>query len=229
MIATRAEALQAPAYFGGTFDPPHLGHREAVLGLRENPGLQEIILLPSGTPPFKAHATPAPHRVRMLELLFEGLPPLRIDRREIARAQARPGTPTTTFETLEELRQERGRSVSLIIGTDQLADLPRWSRFPELLGLAHWWVLERQADASPWRETLQRMQSQGILKPVSDRAWSTPSGTRLELIPTRARPFTSTRIREEIARSALPPKEAIPPKLWEYIKNQGLYGLVAKC
>lgn len=165
----------------------------------------------------------------MLELLFENMPSLRVDRREITRALARPHVPTTTFETLQELKQERGQPVALIIGTDQLADLPRWSRFPELLGLAHWWVLERQDDPSAWRESFMRIQAQGLLKPADDRAWTSFSGTRLELIPTRARPFSSTAIREQIARSGRLPEEPLPRNLREYIENQGLYGLIAKC
>jgi nicotinate-nucleotide adenylyltransferase len=231
LIAPRSEALRSPAYFGGTFDPPHLGHREAALGLLKNPGVSEVVLLPCGVPPLKTQVTEAHHRVRMLELLFENAlaSNLRVDAREIARAMRSPFAPTTTFETLIELKQERGAPVAMVIGTDQLADLPRWSRFPELLGLAHWWVLKRKDDPSAWTKTLRELQAQGGLKSHSDDLWSTSAGTRIELVSTFAPPLSSTGIREQIARTGIPPDESLPPQLQEYIQNQGLYGLVAKC
>ena len=40
---------------GGAFDPPHLGHREAVESLLRNPGVRNVIILPSGNPPLKEY------------------------------------------------------------------------------------------------------------------------------------------------------------------------------
>src|SRR5438105_1869662 len=123
---------QVTVFFGGTFDPPHLGHRQALEGLRKLPGAARLVVIPSASPPHKAcQASPA-QRLEMARIAFDdiaGIEGLEIDRN--ARSQA----PTYTFDTLQELGS-RFPEGAFVIGTDQFLALPGWHRFPEVLSLA---------------------------------------------------------------------------------------------
>src|SRR5690242_6332660 len=93
------------ALFGGTFDPPHLGHRQAVRDLIELAGVQRVLILPSASPAYKPTVASREDRVAMARLCFgptaaEPDYPARVefDLRELDRA-ARTGRPTYTFDT----------------------------------------------------------------------------------------------------------------------------------
>src|SRR5688572_17471371 len=108
---------EVTAIFGGAFDPPHLGHREAVEGILRNPGVRNVIILPTGDPPLKETRTPAEHRLAMARLGFanlrEGLSyRVEIDDRETRRPAGRP---SYTIDTIRELRRDLGRTLAFVI------------------------------------------------------------------------------------------------------------------
>lgn len=203
------------AIFGGAFDPPHLGHREAVEGLLRNPGVKSVRILPSGNPPLKTATTPAEHRLEMTRLNFanlrEGLSyRVSIDDREVRRD---PSKPSYTIDTIEELRHELQAPLAFVVGVDQIESLDRWHRIQDLLGLCHWIAIERQdggigsASASPetsaamrMAEGLRRLSALGLVRTTSNsRLWQTSRGTFLLSVPTEARPTSSTEIRRKYA------------------------------
>jgi len=59
--------------FGGTFNPPHIGHSIFAENVREQLHLDKIIFIPSGNPPLKKgiEIIDAKHRLRMAEIAFE--------------------------------------------------------------------------------------------------------------------------------------------------------------
>ena len=232
------------ALYGGTFDPPHVGHREAVQGLFDQPGIKQVVVIPSAQPPHKLQATLPEHRVAMTRLAFAPtikgavtLPPeVEIDLREIERART-TGRPSYSFETVQELKRERGE-VAFVIGTDQLEALSTWHRFPELLGLCHWLVLERKSALQssrnrPGEETLRQWQASGLVRPVGTEAWSIHTGANsasqmegavLQLVPTPARALAARDIRESLQRTGQPPQDALLEPVFEYLKTHRLYG-----
>jgi len=76
------------ALFGGTFDPPHIGHLIIAEQVRDALGLEQVTFLPCGQPPHKAAGsiTAARGRLRMLELAIGGQPGLGLSDLEIRRA-----------------------------------------------------------------------------------------------------------------------------------------------
>lgn len=116
---------------GGSFDPPHLGHRALAEAALTHLLLDELWWLPAGQPWQKADRTlaPAQHRLQMLRLLVQGLPRCRIDERELHR----PGL-TYTVDTVCELQAERPDvEWVLVIGQDQLARLHTWVRWEQIV------------------------------------------------------------------------------------------------
>jgi nicotinate-nucleotide adenylyltransferase len=224
---------EVTAFFGGTFDPPHLGHREAVRGLFQAPGVRQVRVLPAATPPLKPEGTPPVHRVAMARLNFapqgtDVLPgEVIVDTREIERAAA-TGRPSFTFDTLLEARTDFPKA-AFVIGSDQLRDFDRWHRFRELLALAHWIVLERRPTGERLsRETLREWEASGLARPSSGGpfpCWQLAGGSKaLILVPTEAPAISSTHIRETLGRTGKPPEGLVLSTVFAYLKQNRLYG-----
>ncbi len=215
------------AVFGGTFDPPHVGHRIAAFELFKNPGFGRVKIIPAAIPPLKQTETPTAHRLEMVKRTFSpevGEPrEIEIDTREIDRSMS--GKPSYTFDTLSELKAT-GLRFAFVLGTDQLESLPKWHRFPELLSLCPWVVLERKPDASARIEKmLKELEASGILRRLADRKFSLPGNQLLFQIPTPAPELNSTEIRREIALKGKSAPGQIVPSVESYLREQALYGI----
>ena len=71
--------------FGGTFDPPHVGHLALAEWAREALRLERVVFMPAGAPPHKraAAVTSAAHRVAMTRLAVRGNPAFRVSTLEV--------------------------------------------------------------------------------------------------------------------------------------------------
>jgi nicotinate-nucleotide adenylyltransferase len=118
--------------FGGSFDPPHLGHRALAEAALLSLSLDEVRWIPAGAPWQKTDRAlaDAAHRAAMVELAIAGESRFALDERELRRAG-----PSYTIDTVREIQAERpGAALFLIIGQDQYARLHTWHEWSELLG-----------------------------------------------------------------------------------------------
>jgi len=134
--------------FGGTFDPVHFGHLRLATELAEAFRLERVVFLPAGLPYHRgrsAHAS-ADQRLTMLKLAVARDPRFDVDDRELRREGE-----TYTYDTLAEIRAERGPDAALVflIGSDAFAKIDTWHRWTELFDLAHFAVAIR-ADDQNW-------------------------------------------------------------------------------
>lgn len=157
-----------------------------------------------------------------------------IDDREIRRP---PAVPSYTFDTLTELRAEFGPTTAFVVGVDQIENLDRWNRFPEVLGLTNWIALERApGGADRMVRALARLAMFGALENTSDpRLWRVRAGggnTFIYRVATPAREVSSTEIRRDFARAtsevATIPTASLDPNVAAYIRRNGLYGGLAE-
>ena len=133
---------------GGTFDPVHCGHLRVAIETRELLRLDETLLMPAGAPRLREPPV-ADGRLRMklLRRALRGVPGLRADGRELRRAG-----PTSTAETLRELRAEQpGHAHALILGADAVGRLARWTDWRTVPELAHLVVVHRPGARLPSR------------------------------------------------------------------------------
>lgn len=127
--------------FGGTFDPPHLGHLVLAECARDRLGLDEVRFIPAGRPPHKpgTRLTPAARRVAMARLAVRGNPAF-----AVSTIETRRGGPSFTIETLREVAAERPRArLYLIMGADSLDEFATWREPEGILRLATLAVAER--------------------------------------------------------------------------------------
>jgi nicotinate-nucleotide adenylyltransferase len=117
--------------FGGSFDPPHLGHCALAETALRTLALDELLWLPAGQPWQKGDRAlaPAPHRAAMVALAIAGEPRFVLDERELRRTG-----PSYTIDTVHELQAERpGAALFLVIGEDQYARLHTWRAWQALI------------------------------------------------------------------------------------------------
>ena len=117
--------------FGGTFDPPHVGHLILADEARAALGLERVLWVVTGVPPHKPRPPQAPleGRLEMVAAAIAGE-----DGFEISRADVDRPPPHYALGTLTWLRERwPGRDFAYLMGSDSLADLPRWHRPAEFL------------------------------------------------------------------------------------------------
>jgi len=126
--------------FGGTFDPIHCGHINALEQICQSINFAQLRWIPSAKPPHKdSVGATIDQRLEMLELALEGYSNWYVDDLETRR-----DTPSYTFDTLSQLQSQFvDHQLVMIIGADSLQNLNTWYRYPDLLELAHWVVMHR--------------------------------------------------------------------------------------
>ncbi len=118
-------------FFGGTFDPPHIGHLILASEAAHQFGLTRLLWVLNPDPPHKQEQviTPLPHRLEMVQRTISGNSIFELSRLEIDR----PG-PHFTINTIQYLtQQEPNAEIFLLIGGDSLRDLPTWRLNSELV------------------------------------------------------------------------------------------------
>jgi len=132
--------------FGGTFNPPHIGHLIVAEHVCDALRLDNIVFVPAATPPHKAldGIVAAAHRVEMLRRAIQGNPNFDISDIEIAR-----GGVSFTVDTLQQLRDEHpSDEFFLLIGMDNLPEFPTWRSPERILELATVVVMTRPGFAA---------------------------------------------------------------------------------
>jgi nicotinate-nucleotide adenylyltransferase len=133
--------------FGGTFDPPHLGHLVAASDAADALGLTTLLWVPSAHHPFKGGAVRASPalRLEMVRAAIAGDARFRAEPLELERRG-----PSYTVDTLRELRARHpGAELFFVTGADNLRDLPKWREPEELVRLATLVVVARQGEGLP--------------------------------------------------------------------------------
>lgn len=157
--------------FGGTFDPPHVGHLTMAQIALEQTGVDEVWFLPAPSPPHKLEISDDTFewRVRMVEALLSGYDGLRV-----MPLEALLKRPSYTVDTIRAAQAWYPHvEFSFLLGTDALAGLPRWHGALELSQRIGFYVAVREG--FPLAETMTSVQTelstmriQGIEMPLLD-------------------------------------------------------------
>jgi len=121
--------------FGGTFDPPHLGHLILASEARTQLNLTRLLWVLTPTPPHKLNQfiSPVEDRLAMLKLALEDEPAFELSTMEMER----PG-PHYTLDTLQVFADKYpAAELVLLLGGDSLGDLPTWHRPADLVAACH--------------------------------------------------------------------------------------------
>lgn len=126
--------------FGGTFNPPHIAHSIAAQSVMEKLQLDTILFVPSGNPPLK-ESIDAKQRMDMAILAFADNEKFEVSDIEIQNT----GEKSYTINSLKKLKEIYGSDAKLflIIGADNLIQLPKWKEPEKLFELSEVIVINR--------------------------------------------------------------------------------------
>ena len=187
--------------FGGTFDPPHVGHLLLASDARDALALDRLIFVPALTQPFKAGSPPlasAADRLEMLRAAVADDAHYIVDDTEISRKGL-----SYTVDTLEHLATRfPGAQLFLLLGEDNMASFDKWKnpeRIRQLATLALMQRGEKQRHVSP-------SDFEGVV-----------------IISTRRVDVSSTEIRDRL-RAGKSIKGFVSEGVERFIDERGLYG-----
>jgi len=128
------------AFLGGTFDPIHFGHLEAVKEIQQLNFFKKVSLLPSYQPVQKNNCLfDLDQRIEMIESALDEYPTIELDYDEI-----NSKNPSYMIDTLRLKKSKNpDQSLCLIIGTDALENLSSWKDSQDLKEFCHLFVVER--------------------------------------------------------------------------------------
>jgi nicotinate-nucleotide adenylyltransferase len=186
--------------FGGTFDPPHVGHLLLAADARESLSLDKLIFIPVWTQPFKVGTPPVASpqdRLEMVRLAVADDANYAVDDTEITRKGL-----SYTVDTLEHLAERyKGAELFLLMGQDALVGFPQWRNPERIRELA----------------TLAAMARSDSLY-----LWSGVAVENFVAVSTRRVDLSSTEIRER-RREGKSIKGFVPESIERFIEARGLY------
>jgi nicotinate-nucleotide adenylyltransferase len=192
--------------FGGTFDPPHLGHLILASEAKSQLELSRLLWTVTPDPPHKQDQfiTPLKDRLAMVRLAIEDNPAFELSRVELDR----PG-PHYTVDTIKLVAEQNPQAeIVPIIGGDSLNDLPSWHQPQELLYAAHWVGVMRRPGEETNLEKLER-ELPGIR-------------SKVHYVDAPLLEIASREIRNRIA-SGRPFRYYLPVPVYQYINEHHLY------
>jgi len=118
--------------FGGSFDPPHLGHLMMARSVLEHHPDMRLLVVPCFIHPFAKSMESFEHRVEMCRLMTEELA-----RTEVSGIESQTDSGGRTLNTLKELKKRNSSwNLRLVIGQDVYAQRDLWYRFDEIERIA---------------------------------------------------------------------------------------------
>lgn len=192
---------------GGTFDPIHIGHLVTADYVMNHLQLEQVIFIPTGSPPHKnsSNIAKAKDRYIMTILATSDNPKFMVSDIEVNRCDI-----SYTIDTLKELHKIYGENVEFyfIVGTDAVADIPSWENASGLLRYCHFVAATRPGFDSTVEKVIDFFGVDGV--------------NCIHQLDTPELEISSTDIRQRVhcGRSF---KYIVPASVELYIKKEGLY------
>ncbi|OPZ74416.1 MAG: Nicotinate-nucleotide adenylyltransferase [Verrucomicrobia bacterium ADurb.Bin474] len=190
-----SEPRRRVGLFGGSFDPPHIGHAVMALDACESMALDELWFVPAYQAPLKGHSpvASARHRLEMIRILANADSRFRVWQGELLSER-----PCFTVETVDQFHRARPDvELFLFIGADQANQLDKWYQVDRIKQMARLVVFARPG-------------------------YILDEGRGLTGIRTHQIELSSSEIRERLTRG-LPVSIFLPTGIDHYIQNHQLY------
>jgi len=136
--------METIALFGGSFDPPHTGHKAIVKQAQNLKEIDKVVIMPSFLNPFKSssHLT-SKKRLEMVKEMFKDFKSVEVSDFEVLKQQK-----VASIQTVKHLLKKY-KKIYLIIGADNLKDLDKWHSYEELEQLVTFVVASRDSIEIP--------------------------------------------------------------------------------
>ena len=194
--------------YGGTFNPPHIGHIQAAKQAVSLLGLSKLLLVPAYAPPHKSALpsnSPTPRqRLEMLRIAAADSPKIEVSDLELTREGI-----SYSFETVAQLRRVYPEAeLVLFVGTDMFLSFDTWKNPEEILKNAAIGVFYRgeKGERSDIQEKKAELEARGA---------------RVYLVQNDVIPISSTQMRRLLAFRCA--GEFLPEGVLDYVREHRLY------
>ena len=194
--------------FGGTFNPPHLGHLRLAKAAKAQGNLDTVLIMPANIPPHKEarNLICSDDRLELCRRTFED------EAFVISDLELRRTGKSYTVDTIHVLKDAYpGDELFLIIGSDMLLSFDRWYRWQEILSLCSLLVLSREDEISPL-----------ALRAYANDMLGLAEGEGYQILNLTPMELSSTYIRETCKQGG-DVSQFLTDAANAYIKEKGLY------
>jgi nicotinate-nucleotide adenylyltransferase len=199
---------QALGIFGGTFDPPHIGHLILAADAQAQLGLERVLFVLTSNPPHKTGRliTPIKDRLALLQAALDDDPNFELSHVDIDRPP-----PHYAVDTVRLLREQKpGSALVYLMGGDSLADLPTWHRPQEFVQAC---------------DTIGVMCRPGRAVDLEALDSKLPGlKERVRFIQAPMLAISSSELRQRMAQGQTF-RYYLPPAVYQLIRKRGLYGI----
>lgn len=194
--------------YGGTFDPPHIGHMHACKSFLDSFCVDRMYIIPTSTPPHKVRSSTVSgeDRLEMCRLAFSGIS----DLIEISDVELKREGKSYTADTIRYFKNEGNEEIYLLCGTDMLLTLDRWYNAEYILTNAKIVCMRRESDKSIEKEIVEKKEK-----------YQHEYGTDVYVLDVDAIELSSSEIRDKINDSSA--DGLITDSVLAYITEKGFY------
>ncbi len=195
--------------FGGTFNPPHIGHVRAASTLMRVLHLDSLTVIPTFIPPHKERQSDDSPKARleMCRLSFEG----EDDRISVSDYEIKQGGKSYTYLTLEHFSEE-GRELTFLCGTDMFLSLDTWKNPQTIFSLSKIALIRRE-------HTDYRTE---LLISAKMKEYTKKYSAKIVEIRTSPYEISSTEIRQAY-KAGRKKVNGVQPRVEDYIISNKLY------
>lgn len=221
MAKKQQTEAQRVGLFGGTFNPLHTGHINALVTVRNRLGLDKIVVVPAAQNPKKLPVE-GPTPEQRLEMLRIGLG--EYDFVEIDDQELRRGGPSYTVETVQEwAKRIAPEDLYVIIGLDQFEEFDSWKDYQRIVQFANLAVVSRPGHHLPF-STEELPEGMRPHVAAFDRSFiALNSGRNIEFVKLNDVDISASDVRKRL-RTGRGVERFLTIPVEEYIREQHLYG-----
>lgn len=194
--------------YGGTFNPPHIGHIQAAKQAVKALGLSKLLIIPAYAPPHKAvlptNSPTAQQRLEMLRIAVADCPEIEVSDMELRRE----GVSYTVETVLALKRQYPDGELVLLMGTDMFLSFDTWMRWEEILQNAALGVFYRGDKGEKPAIARKKEELEAL-------------GAKVTLVQNDVIAISSTQMRRLLAFRCA--GELLPAGVLDYIRENRLY------
>ncbi len=195
--------------FGGTFNPPHLGHINMCKLFLEEISLDKLLVIPASIPPHKQikSKTTTEQRIEMAQLAFSSIS----SRICVSDIETRRSGKSYTADTIKELKAQGYDNLFFLCGTDMLLTLDQWYKPEYIFANATIVYIRRESKA----ENSQL---------INDKIIDYKKRFNAKIINIQAKPIelSSSMVREAV-KSGIYDTKMVCPEVLQYIRTNNLY------
>ena len=194
--------------YGGSFDPPHIGHINACKAFFEAYNFDKLFVIPVATPPHKMlkSKVSTDDRLYMSKLAFEDIS----NNVEISDIEIKRQGKSYTADTIRYFKENYSGEIYFLCGTDMVLTLDMWYKPDYIFENATIVYMRRENDPD-------------ITKQLADKIaeYKEKFNAKIEMISSKVIEVSSTIVRNTIKEESV--KSYLPKKLYDYIVENNLY------